>query len=282
VAVTSTIEIPMPDGSPLPAALAEPATAEPASPGPGPSVPPARAGAAVVVLHELLGLNDDIRRISGRFAEHGYVALAPDFLAGLGPRPFCMARFLWSLTRPGRGRPYRQLDAARLWLAGREDVDADRIAVAGFCVGGGCGLAMACDFRVADRTASFGIPAARLGIVYGPLDCRNLIHLVGLARAKEILFTARRFDAAEAHRIGLLARLVPHDELRAAAVEAAHQVLQTAPDARVHVKRMLNERYGPIDYQTMFWALGHSSEPREGMQAFMEKRPPNWVPASDQ
>ena len=60
--------------------------------------------------------------------------------------------------------------------------------------------------------------------------------------------------------------------------EAARQVLQTAPDARVHVKRMLNERYGDIDYQTMFWALDHSDEPREGMRAFMEKRPPGWVP----
>ena len=72
--------------------------------------------------------------------------------------------------------------------------------------------------------------------------------------------------------------MVPHDDLRDAALEAARQVLQTSPDARVHVKRMLNERYGTIDYQTMFWALEHSPEPREGMQAFMEKRPPNWVP----
>ena len=55
-------------------------------------------------------------------------------------------------------------------------------------------------------------------------------------------------------------------------------MLQTAPEGRAHVKRMLNEHYGTIDYQTMFWALEHSPEPREGMQAFMEKRPPNWIP----
>jgi enoyl-CoA hydratase len=76
----------------------------------------------------------------------------------------------------------------------------------------------------------------------------------------------------------VISRLVPHDELRSAAVEAARQVLQTAPDARLHVKRMLNARYGAIDYQTMFWALEHSPEPREGMQAFMEKRQPGWIP----
>jgi enoyl-CoA hydratase/carnithine racemase len=104
---------------------------------------------------------------------------------------------------------------------------------------------------------------------------------VGIAVARDLLLSARRFDAAEAQRIGLLSRVVPHDELRSAAVEAAKQVLQTAPDARVHVKRMLNERYGHVDYQTMFWALDHAPEPREGMRAFMEKRPPNWIPEGD-
>jgi enoyl-CoA hydratase/carnithine racemase len=75
--------------------------------------------------------------------------------------------------------------------------------------------------------------------------------------------------------------VVAHDDLRAAAVEAARQVLRTAPAARAQVKRMLNLRYGDIDYQTMFWALEHSPEPREGMRAFMEKRPPSWVPPTD-
>jgi enoyl-CoA hydratase/carnithine racemase len=76
----------------------------------------------------------------------------------------------------------------------------------------------------------------------------------------------------------VISRVVQHEDLRDAAQEAARQVLQTAPDARVHVKRMLNERYGLIDYQTMFWALDHTDETREGMRAFMEKRPPRWVP----
>jgi carboxymethylenebutenolidase len=119
----------MPNGTSLPAALALPADRPPAEPGP-----------AVVVLHEMLGLNDDIRRIAARFARSGYVALAPDFLAGLGPRPFCMARFFRGLSRVGTGRPYRQLDVARAWLADRADVDGGRIAVAGFCVGGGFAL----------------------------------------------------------------------------------------------------------------------------------------------
>jgi enoyl-CoA hydratase/carnithine racemase len=102
-----------------------------------------------------------------------------------------------------------------------------------------------------------------------------------MAVARDLLLTGRRFDAAEALRIGLIARVVAHAQLRAAAVEAAHQVLRTAPAARMHVKRMLNQRYGDIDYQTMFWALDHSPEPREGMRAFMEKREPDWIPHAD-
>ena len=78
--------------------------------------------------------------------------------------------------------------------------------------------------------------------------------------------------------MGVISRLVPHEQLRDAALLAVREILQTPPMARMHVKRMLNERYGLIDYQTMFWALAESSEPREGMLAFMEKRAPSWVP----
>jgi carboxymethylenebutenolidase len=95
---------------------------------------------AVVVIHEVFGLNDDIRSIASRFAEEGYVAVAPDFMAGLGPQPLCIVRFARGLNRIGTGRPYRQLEAVRRWLASRPDVDAARIGVAGFCIGGGLAL----------------------------------------------------------------------------------------------------------------------------------------------
>ena len=101
-----------------------------------------------------------------------------------------------------------------------------------------------------------------------------------MAVARDLLLSARRFDAAEAQRLGVISRVVPHDDLRAAAVEAARRSCRPRR-GRMHVKRMLNQRYGDIDYQTMFWALDHSPEPREGMRAFMEKRPPSWVPQTD-
>jgi carboxymethylenebutenolidase len=130
VAGVQDVEIPLPDGSVLPAALALPAD------GSTPHAP--RSG--VVVIHEAIGLNDDIRRIAARFADAGHVTLAPDFLAGLGPMPFCIARFARGIGRVNVGRPYRQLSAAEDWLRGRPDVAGSPIGVAGFCMGGGFAL----------------------------------------------------------------------------------------------------------------------------------------------
>jgi enoyl-CoA hydratase/carnithine racemase len=99
-----------------------------------------------------------------------------------------------------------------------------------------------------------------------------------MAQARDLILSARRIDAAEAHRIGLVSRVVPHEDLRAKALEAARELLHGAPECRAHTKRMLNQQYAPIDYETMFASLAHSREPREGMKAFMEKRQPDWIP----
>jgi carboxymethylenebutenolidase len=91
---------------------------------------------AVLVVHEMMGLNDDIRRIATVFADHGYVALAPDLL-GAGWKPLCIARFFQGLGKAGTGRPYREMAAFQDWLAKQPFVDAGRIGMAGFCAGGG-------------------------------------------------------------------------------------------------------------------------------------------------
>ena len=150
-------------------------------------------------------------------------------------------------------------------------------AVNGICQAGGLLVAMMADVAVASDRATFRVPELLRGIPDATYAAALPAH-VGLAVARDLLLTGRRFDAAEALRIGLLSRVVPHEELHGAATEAARQILRTAPGARAQVKRMLNERYGLIDYQTMFWSLAHADEPREGMSAFMEKRPPDWVP----
>jgi enoyl-CoA hydratase/carnithine racemase len=151
-------------------------------------------------------------------------------------------------------------------------------AVNGICQAGGLLVAMMADIAVASDRATFRVPELLRGITDATFAAALPAH-VGIAVARDLLLSARPFDAAEALRLGVISRVVPHDELRAAALEAARQVLRTAPDARAQVKRMLNERYGLVDYQTMFDALAHSPEPREGMLAFMEKRNPSWIPA---
>ena len=163
------------------------------------------------------------------------------------------------------------------FLAVRDSQAPVIAAVNGICQAGGLLVAMLADICVASDQATFRVPELLRGIPDATYAAVLPAH-VGIAVARDLLLSGRRFDAAEAQRLGVISRVVPHDELREAALEAAWQVLQTPPDARMHTKRMLNERYGSIDYQTMFWALEHSDEPREGMEAFMEKRPPRWLP----
>jgi carboxymethylenebutenolidase len=117
-----TIVVP---GGEMPAALALPQDVSTPRPG-------------VIVIHEIFGLNDDIRRIAQRFADEGYVALAPH-LYHRGPRPLCVMRAMRDLRR-GIGESFEDLDVAREWLALREEVDASRIGITGFCMGGGFAL----------------------------------------------------------------------------------------------------------------------------------------------
>jgi enoyl-CoA hydratase/carnithine racemase len=153
-------------------------------------------------------------------------------------------------------------------------------AINGICQAGGLLIAMMADVAVASDRATFRVPELLRGIPDATYAAALPAH-VGIAVARDLLLTARPFDAAEAVRLGLIARVVPHDELRPTATTIARQVLRTAPMARMHVKRMLNERYGLIDYETMSWAQTESPEPREGMRAFMEKRRPSWEPADN-
>jgi enoyl-CoA hydratase/carnithine racemase len=150
-------------------------------------------------------------------------------------------------------------------------------AVNGICQAGGLLVAMMADVAVVSDRATFRAPELLRGISDATFAAALPMH-VGVALARDLLLTGRRIDAAEALRIGLISRVVPHDDLRAEALRAAGEILHTSPQARADVKRMINERYGHIDYRTMFDALARSEEPREGMAAFMEKRDPSWIP----
>lgn len=150
-------------------------------------------------------------------------------------------------------------------------------AVNGICQAGGLLVAMMSDVAVVSEKATFRVPELLRGIVDATYAAMLPAH-VGMAQARDLLLTARSIDAAEAHRIGLVSRIVPHENLRAEALKAAVELLKAAPEARAHVKRMLNQQYAPIDFETMFASLAYGTEVREGMRSFMEKRQPNWIP----
>lgn len=149
-------------------------------------------------------------------------------------------------------------------------------AVNGICQGGGLCIAMLSDVAVASDRATFRGPELLRGIVdswYAAI----MPTMIGVALTRDMMFTGRRLNAEEAVRHGLVSRMVPHDELEAAAEQAAREVLQSAPEAREQFKRIVHGGFGVVDEIT-FAASLRGAEVREGMTAFAEKRAPNWVP----
>jgi len=150
-------------------------------------------------------------------------------------------------------------------------------AINGICQGGGLMIAMLADVAVASDRATFRAPELLRGVADAWFAAVLPVH-VGVARARELVFTARKIDALEAERIGLVSRVVAHEDLVQAAEETAHSILRTAPKARAHFKRMVNSRYGYIDEPTLEVSI-REGECIEGFRAFVEKRVPSWVPA---
>jgi enoyl-CoA hydratase/carnithine racemase len=149
-------------------------------------------------------------------------------------------------------------------------------AVNGICQGGGLIIAAMSDIAVASDRATFRAPETLRGLVDANLSALLPAH-VGVAYARDLLMTGRRIDADEAVRIGLVSRVVPHDDLRDAALGAVADLLRAAPNARSRVKALINARYGVIDDITFYVSL-ESDEIVEGFRAFTEKRAPSWVP----
>jgi enoyl-CoA hydratase/carnithine racemase len=149
--------------------------------------------------------------------------------------------------------------------------------IRGSCYGGGCGLALACDFRLAQPGASFAITPARLGLAYSPADTWQLIEKVGMPRARDLLLTGRAIDAEEALRIGLIDRL--EDSAADAACSLAAHLSTLAPKALGAIKTICNGLSTPdggADLQDVFEATFSGSEFREGYRAFLEKRRPDF------
>jgi len=155
-------------------------------------------------------------------------------------------------------------------------------AVAGYALGGGCELAMICDFIIAADNAKFGQPEINLGVMPGLGGSQRLTRLVGKSKAMDLILTGRLMDAAEAERSGLAARVVPADKLIDEAMTAARKIAAQSPLAVVMNKELVDAALettltqGVRTERRLFHSLFAFDEQKEGMAAFNEKRKPHF------
>jgi enoyl-CoA hydratase/carnithine racemase len=160
--------------------------------------------------------------------------------------------------------PFRHIERCRkIWIA----------RINGACHAGGLGISLHCDVTIASDRATFRIPELLRGLP-DPYIAERLVASVGLARARYLVFSARRFDAHDAERWGLIGQTVPHDDLDAAVQEVVSTVLSMGPTARTVMKREINRGLGVAD-PSIFIRVP-STEIAEGMSSFVERRSPQW------
>ena len=197
-------------------------------------------------------------------------------------RAFCAGADLNSMTELTPSRALRKFAETNLWQA-LEDLPQPTIAaVHGYCFGGGCELALACDFRLAAEDARFAQPEIKVGIIPGAGGTQRLPRLVGMTRAKEMVLFGEPIDAAEAYRIGLVNRVVPTPNLLAEA-EAWADRLSHLPPLGVRAAKSAMNRGRDLDLASAldverlnFSVVFGTEDQREGVRAFLEKRSPEF------
>jgi len=153
----------------------------------------------------------------------------------------------------------------------------------GYCLGGGCELALACDIRIASERAQLGQPEINIGIIPGGGGTQRLPRVVALGKAMELILTGDRISATEAHRIGLVDEVVAHDQLESKTMEIANRIADKSPIAVRLAKQAVkaSTRMGldtGLRYEASLFALVFATHDKEeGVRAFLEKRPPKWT-----
>ena len=204
-------------------------------------------------------------------------------VTGAGDRAFVAGADISEMNSmtPLEAKRFTEVGHAAMALLDRSTVPTIA-AVNGFALGGGCELALACDIRIAAENALFGFPEVGLGILPGMGGTQRLPRLIGPALAKELIFSARRIDAAEAKEIGLVNRVVGQGEALNAAQELAAEISANGPVAVRHAKAAANRSFdvdliSGLEYEADQFALLFATEDaREGMGAFVEKRKPQF------
>jgi enoyl-CoA hydratase/carnithine racemase len=206
-------------------------------------------------------------------------------LTGAASLPFCSGADIseFSTVRAsaegGRAYEHSNVEAFDALSQVQKPVIA---AIAGFCMGGGVGLAAACDLRIAAQDAIFGVPAGRLGVSYPPSAIKYVVAAIGAQNAMDLFFTARRLDAEQAKAAGFLSRILPREGFDAAISEIARGVTANAPltlraaKAAIRLAAQLPGAPSLQQCEALSGACFDSADYAEGRKAFLEKREPNF------
>ncbi|MCO6436097.1 MAG: enoyl-CoA hydratase/isomerase family protein [Phycisphaerae bacterium] len=176
---------------------------------------------------------------------------------------------------------YRRNNLAR-WNRIRQIRKPVIAAVSGFCLGGGCELAMLCDMIVASESAQFGQPEINIGVIPGAGGTQRLTRAIGKARAMEMILTGRFMSAREAFEAGLVSKVVAKEQYLAEALRLAQEIAKKAPIAVRMAKEAVNKAHElslteGIEFERrVFYMLFATADQKEGMKAFLEKRPANY------
>jgi enoyl-CoA hydratase len=225
--------------------------------------------------------NDVLSALAKRITETGFSDAVRAVVISGNDKVFASGSDLRDLASMAPDSP---IFAARLaaWDAIRAAATPTVAAVSGYCLGGGCELAMGCDIVVASEDAVFGLPETRLGLLPGAGGTQRLIRAVGKAKAMDMILAGRTLNAAEAEAAGLIARLVPAGMALKVAIEIAQEVASRSPHAiglaRGAVLATLEQPFDAglaVERRAFKEAFG-SPDAREGIAAFLEKRAPRW------
>lgn len=207
-------------------------------------------------------------------------------LSGAPSLPFCsgadISEFSTVRATAEGGRAYEQSNVEAFDALSRLDKPVIA-AISGFCMGGGMGLAAACDLRIAAEGTVFGIPAGRLGVGYPPAAMRYVVAAVGAQTAMDLFFTARRFGAEEAKASGFLSRVLPSEGFDAAINAIARQIAANAPltlraaKASIRAAAQLPKALSFEDCEALAARCFDSADYVEGREAFLEKREPKFT-----
>ena len=173
-------------------------------------------------------------------------------------------------------------DSVKRWDRLRQIKKPVIAAVSGYCLGGGCELAMTCDLIIASESAQFGQPEVNLGVIPGAGGTQRLTRAIGKSKAMEMVLTGRFMDAREAEQVGLVARVVPVEVYLDEALKLANEIAARPPVAVRLAKEAVNKAFETalsegLDYERrLFYLLFATADQKEGMRAFIEKRPAEW------